>query len=67
MNVFAGIQFGIRKGLRYKVNTYSWFLADLALYASVILMYFLISTTFTSFGAYTTTEMGAIGNTPFSR
>ena len=47
MNVFAGIQFGIRKGLRYKVNTYSWFLADLALYASVILMYFLISTTFT--------------------
>ena len=65
MNIFAGIQFGIRKGLRYKVNTYSWFLADLALYASVILMYFLISTTFTSFGAYTKTEMGLYISTYF--
>ncbi len=65
MNVFAGIQFGIRKGLRYKVNTYSWFLADLALYASVILMYFLISTTFASFGAYIKTEMGLYISTYF--
>lgn len=65
MKTTASIKYGIRKGLRYKVNTYSWFLADIALYTSLIVMYILLSSAFDSFGAYSKTEMGLYISTYF--
>lgn len=51
------IKYGILKGLRYRINTISWFLADLSLYASTILMYILLSSVYDNFGNYTKPEI----------
>ena len=32
MAFIAGIKYGINKGLKYRINTISWFIADIALY-----------------------------------
>ena len=61
----AWINFGIRKGLRYKVNTYSWVLADISLYSSLIFMYVLLSSSFDSFATYSKTELGLYISTYF--
>lgn len=59
------IKYGILKGLRYRINTVSWFLADVSLYTSIILMYVLLSSTYSSFGTYTKAELGLYISTYF--
>jgi ABC-2 type transport system permease protein len=47
------------------VNTLSWFLADIALYSSISLMYVLLSSAFGSFGSYSRMELGLYISTYF--
>lgn len=65
MRACACIKFGIKKGLRYKANTYSWFLADVSLYMSLIFMYVLLSSAFDSFASYSKKELGLYISTYF--
>lgn len=46
-------RYGWRKALRYPANSYSWILADLALYASLFLTYALLFQRFGHLGGYT--------------
>ena len=59
------IKYGILKGLRYRINTISWFMADISLYLSTILMYLLLSSVFDNFGSYTKLEMSFYISTYF--
>lgn len=65
MGKLSWIKYGILKGLRYRINTVSWFLADVSLYSSTILMYVLLSSAYSSFGTYTKLEMGVYISTYF--
>ena len=65
MNFRASVKYGMLKGLRYKANTFSWFLADIALYSSIIVMYLFLSSAFDSFGVYSKRELGLYISTYF--
>lgn len=65
MAFIAGIKYGINKGLKYRINTISWFIADIALYFSVIILYLLLFTTFSNFGGYTKSEIAVYISTYF--
>lgn len=61
----AWIKYGVRKGLRYRANTISWFIADIALYSSTALMYVLLFEAFDTIGSYSKTELGLYMSTYF--
>lgn len=50
-------RFSAKKSLQYKANFISWILADISLYSSVFLGYYLLSLTIGLFGDYTRYEM----------
>ena len=65
MSHLSWIKYGVLKGLRYRINTISWFLADISMYSSTILMYVLLSSVYDNFGFYTQQEMGFYISTYF--
>lgn len=58
------LKYGVLEGLRYRANTISWFLADIALYFSVMMMYLLLFSAF-EVGTYTKMELGLYSSTYF--
>lgn len=63
--IYAWLKYGVQKGLRYRANTISWFIADLALYSSTALMYLLLFSAFDNIGSYTRLELGLYISTYF--
>lgn len=59
------LKYGIKKGIRYKANTLGWFLADISLYSSTLLLYVLLYAAFDAIGAYTAEELGVYISTYF--
>lgn len=57
MSRFLWIKYGVLKGMRYRMNTICWFLADVSLYASTIIMYAMLASVYDNFGSYTKKEM----------
>jgi len=58
MNILIqSIIYSFKKTKKYKINTISWFLADIALYSSVFLLYLLLGLSLNSFGTYTKNQM----------
>lgn len=49
--------YAFKKSTAYRANMISWFLADIALYASGFLSYFLLNKTVNNFGGYTSNEI----------
>ncbi len=55
--VIQSLIFSMKKGTKYKINTFSWFVADIALYSSVFLLYLLLGLGLDNFGDYSKAEM----------
>lgn len=63
--VAAMIRYGVKKGTRYRANLFSWILADLSMYASVIVVYLILFTKVDEMGGYDFNEMGLYISTYF--
>lgn len=61
----AMISYGVKKGIRYRANLYSWFLADIVLYFSVIVTYLMIFSMKRSIGGYNFEELAVYISTYF--
>lgn len=59
------IRYGVKKGIRYRANLFSWILADLSLYASVSAVYLILFTKVDSMGGYNFSEIGLYISTYF--
>lgn len=55
--VKEAIKFSIKKTIQYRANLISWFLADLALYSSTFLGYYLLTQEIVNFGDYSREEV----------
>lgn len=55
--LISSFQFAWKKAISYKANLISWFLADLGMYLSTILLYVLLGTSIFNFSGYSNSQM----------
>lgn len=55
-SVFSWLRFSYSRTTKYPANLISWFLADMSMYVSTVLMFALIGTSFYDMGGYTSNQ-----------